>query len=104
MISEKQLEANRKNAQKSTGPKTALGKAVVSGPPAETVFTKQTHFDPPTDDPPHSKIVHAQLVLCGPLRFGLSPLSPARRNQLNFPGPMELFLESRAGLCDLPFP
>ena len=29
-ISQKQLEANRKNAQKSTGPKTAEGKAIVS--------------------------------------------------------------------------
>ncbi|MCD6393260.1 MAG: hypothetical protein J7M40_07105 [Planctomycetes bacterium] len=31
MISEKQLEANRKNALHSTGPRTAEGKAVVSG-------------------------------------------------------------------------
>jgi hypothetical protein len=30
MISEKQLEANRRNAQHSTGPKTAEGKAVVA--------------------------------------------------------------------------
>ncbi len=31
MISEKQLEANRKNALHSTGPRTAEGKAIVSG-------------------------------------------------------------------------
>ncbi|MEN8126926.1 MAG: hypothetical protein ABFR90_03880 [Planctomycetota bacterium] len=30
MISEKQMQANRQNAQRSTGPKTAAGKAVVS--------------------------------------------------------------------------
>jgi hypothetical protein len=46
MIGEKQLDANRRNAQHSTGSGTAEGRAV--SPPSEPVFTKQTHSGPPT--------------------------------------------------------
>ena len=38
MSTEKQIKANRRNAQKSTGPKTAEGKAVVAQMRSNMVF------------------------------------------------------------------
>jgi hypothetical protein len=69
MISEKQLEANRRNAQNSTGPKTVEGKAQSSRNNLRHGLTGQINILPTEDREAH----HA---FCNELRDSLKPETP----------------------------
>src|SRR6516225_5050143 len=51
MASLKQIQANRRNAQKSTGPRTAEGKAVSRFNALKTGIDAETHVVLPFEDP-----------------------------------------------------
>jgi len=96
MASQQQIEANRQNAQKSTGPKTEEGKAAVrlnSVKPGLTASTivlsaktppssnpSSTRSKPSTLPPPHRNMLVRQLAMAaGPPRFyhGRKPATTA---------------------------
>jgi hypothetical protein len=73
MVSEKQLEANRRNAQKSTGPKTAEGKANSSLNNLRHGLTGQISLLPTEDREAHD-------TWCNDLIQGFNPETPIERH------------------------
>jgi hypothetical protein len=72
MISEKQLEANRRNAQRSTGPKTTEGKARSSRNNLRHGLTGQINILPTEDREAHD-------AFCNELSESLRPETPMER-------------------------
>ena len=72
MISEKQLEANRRNAQQSTGPKTTEGKAQSSRNNLRHGLTGQISLLPTEDREAHD-------AFCTELIDSLHPETPMER-------------------------
>ena len=72
MISEKQLEANRRNAQRSTGPKTDEGKAHSSRNNLRHGLTGQISLLPTEDRAAHD-------AFCNELSDSLNPETPMER-------------------------
>src|SRR5580658_4179612 len=72
MISEKQLEANRRNAQHSTGPKTVEGKAHSSRNNLRHGLTGQISLLPTEDREAHDKF-------CNELIESFQPANPIER-------------------------
>jgi hypothetical protein len=72
MVSEKQLEANRRNAQRSTGPKTAEGKSNSSRNNLRHGLTGQISLLPTEDREAHD-------AYCNDLIQGFSPETPMER-------------------------
>src|SRR5580658_6503355 len=72
MISEKQIEANRRNAQHSTGPRTAEGKAQSSRNNLRHGLTGQISLLPTEDRAAHD-------AFCNELIGGFQPETPMER-------------------------
>lgn len=72
MISEKQLEANRRNAQRSTGPKTGEGKQNSSRNNLRHGLTGHIHLLPTEDREAHD-------AFCDELSDSLNPETPMER-------------------------
>lgn len=72
MISEKQLEANRRNAQRSTGPKTGEGKQNSSRNNLRHSLTGHIHLLPTEDREAHD-------AFCDELSDSLNPETPMER-------------------------
>src|SRR5579862_5506584 len=72
MVSEKQLEANRRNAAKSTGPKTAEGKSNSSRNNLRHGLTGQINLLPTEDREAHD-------AFCDELSESLNPETPMER-------------------------
>src|SRR5579862_439171 len=72
MISEKQLEANRRNAQRSTGPKTGEGKTRSSRNNLRHGLTGQINILPTEDREAHDGF-------CAELSDSLNPETPMER-------------------------
>ena len=77
MTSQKQIEANRRNAQKSTGPKTQQGKSIVAQNATTHGFTANTPIIP-GEDPTAYGVFKSQLI-----------------KELNPQGPTEIMLVER---------
>src|SRR5258708_2103000 len=69
MVSEKQLEANRRNAQKSTGPKTAIGQSNSSRNNLRHGLTGHISLLPTEDCEPHD-------TFCNSLSASFNPETP----------------------------
>jgi hypothetical protein len=76
MVSEKQLEANRRNAQKSTGPKTAEGKSSSSRNNLRHGLTGQISLLPTEDREAHD-------AFCNELIESFNPETPMERQLAN---------------------